>query len=331
MRVGYCFVVWLLVVVGAGPGCARDTGFIGSTMKGDVFVQADASDVYDILFVVDNSASMKPWRDAIAQELGGFLSTVMQKKSVNYRLVVTTTDYFADQGRLIANSAGQDIIDKSSPDAVGDFNSIISAIRDSDTSFWEQGLEASRVAIQKNGERFIRPGSVLAVLYITDADDYSCKGVKGVDCKGGPPENHLSDWTAFAVDEYAKFFKDVKQGGRVVLYPLVGTEQSSCKVAMGHRYLEVAKQVGGGLSGSICPQQFMESLAKVAGQLADLGICFKLSAALGTETSLKVFVDHLPINASREDGFYYVSQTNSVCFAGQVPKNGSVIEISYRG
>lgn len=94
----------------------------------------------DILFVVDNSASMSFEQKALAQRFNGFIQ-LLDSKRTDYRIAITTTDIHEtgdnnepraingngalQNGNLISFGSGINYLTPSVPDRVGRFNSTI--------------------------------------------------------------------------------------------------------------------------------------------------------------------------------------------------------------
>lgn len=168
-------------------GCKEGAAFYTNSLVSESFIQPKGESSYDFLWVLDNSGSMKPRRDYLKNNLDAFLDTLNSRKAINYQMAVITTDAFRDNGALVKSSSGIEIVKSAtSLKPTADFSELVNSITDSGTSFWEQGLENSYQAIQKNGAKFSREGIPLVVVFLTDEDDYSCES----SCWGNEPENN---------------------------------------------------------------------------------------------------------------------------------------------
>ncbi len=231
--------------------CKEGASFYTNSLRSQFFVQPNTNSNYDFLWVMENSGSMKPRRDYIRDNIDMFLTTLNSRKAINYQMAVVTTDAFRDSGALVKASSGLEVEKSTSANPKAEFAEVINAITDSNTSFWEQGLENSYQAVFKYANKFSRQGVPLIVVYVTDEDDYSCKE----SCWGVQTENNTT-WKSFDTTRYIEFFQKVKasEGSEAVLFPIVGLNAESCVVpSLGKRYEAVASAIGlYGTTGSIC-------------------------------------------------------------------------------
>lgn len=309
-------------------GCRESQSFYSNVMRSDVFVQQYDDSKYDFLWVFDNSGSMKDRRDFVKDNLQGFLSILNSRKAIDYQMAATTTDVFSHEGNLVASpTSGIDVVKSAStPNAAAEFASIINAVSDSPTSFWEQGLEASYQAIVKHRSKFVRAGVPLIVVYLTDENDYSCKD----DCFGVEPENNL-DWKQWGMERYTDYFRSVKlqENSDVAVFPIVGLDMDRCSVASaGQRYMDLATSMGSfGTSASICNSDLRDSYNGIAKVIADRGNVFVLSSR-SSGKGISVYVDDTLI-ANSPDNYVFDEEKNSIVFTGYAPKKGSRVEVSY--
>ncbi len=291
----------------------------------------------DFLFVFDNSGSMREERDQVKQKLNDFVNRLHSRRTVSYRMALTTTDKDTFNGEWVSSDLGTKVVknDGSIPDPVVTFQSIIQRIPlESAKSYWEQGLEAAKVSLETYGSQLMRVSVPLAVLFFSDEQDWSYQDCGSV-CNTHFPEDTIGRWTWFPEQRYVNYFKGLKRGENTIvsLYPIVYSSDFQCNEgkSFGTRYLSVLQGVGNGLSGSICNTKLDDSFTRIASQISDRGICFGLSTqAVNSPEDFVVKVDGKPISFSKENGFFYEASSNSVCFAGSVaPTEGSQIEVEY--
>lgn len=322
---------WLAVVF-MTSNCKEEFAFYSNVLRSDVFVQEYDVQSYDFLWVFDNSGSMKSRRDFVKDNMQTFLNTLNSRKAVDFQMAVTSTDMFSDAGALVANDNGLEVVKSTeSSNPVGDFASIVNNVVDTDTSFWEQGLETAYQAIQKNGSKFVRAGVPLVVVFLTDEEDYSCAD----DCWGPQPENN-DIYKRYGISRYIDFFSNLKRAedSEMHIFPIVGLESGACTVASyGNRYVELLNGVNATLenplavSGSVCNSELEDSYNNIAQLIADRGTRFTLSKT-ASANGLRVYVNGALIPAST-DNYFYEEETNSIIFTGAIPERGSSIEIGY--
>lgn len=308
--------------------CREQASFYSNVLRSDVFYQLYQDSRYDFLWVFDNSQSMAPRRTYVRDNLQTFLNILNSRKAIDYQMAVVTTDYFTENGNLVKSGSGIEVVKSTDPDPVGDMASLINAVADSPTSFWEQGLESAYQAVFNHRAKFSRTGVPLVIVFLTDEEDWSCKE----DCYGVEPENN-TNWKAWPLDRYTNYFKQIKasENSEVIAFPIVGLDSSTCTVAsLGARYEGLQVALGGvGVSGSICVDELQESYQNVARIVADRGMRFQLSYPASGQ-GISVFVDRQNVPYSEDDGYIFEASTNSIIFTGTaVPKNGAMVEVVY--
>ncbi len=135
----------------------------------------------DILFVVDNSASMRPEQIKLANAFTNFSSAL---NAVDWRMAITTTDMSATGlgGKLasIATSSGSvKILNSSIPNYEAAFSTAISGQGDSGDNDERGLLSALRVVENASATGFPRIGSHTAVVVLSDEDERSVGGTTG--------------------------------------------------------------------------------------------------------------------------------------------------------
>lgn len=139
----------------------------------------------DILFVVDNSDSMKEEQEKLARNFKEFITqlTEQERQTNDFQIGVITTDMDnckRDCGRL----RGAPKILHSQMSAQAMIAAFSQTIRvGTGGAAFEKGLAAARAALSRPllddpsaNKGFLRPGALLAVIFVTDEDDCSHKG-----------------------------------------------------------------------------------------------------------------------------------------------------------
>lgn len=244
-----------------GLGVLVSFCFVGQLMA----ASPQPSKEWSILWVIDNSSSFLAQREIIKNYFPTFSEKLKAHGVSSFKMAVTHTDLFSQKGELIS-IGGSKVISGETPEGVDQFKNMIDLVKDTSTSFWEQGLESAYQAIEKEGKEFLSQDVPLAIIYVTDENDYSCE----TNCFGQEPENNPG-WTAFALERYVAQFKSLHNTHhiKVSLFPVVGLPVGSCKVASyGERYLGVMNMMGSGHAFSVCPKDLVMSLDLVAAQLS---------------------------------------------------------------
>lgn len=309
--------------------CRESQLFYKNVLRSDVFNQQYESRNYDFLWAMDNSGSMATRRAYVRDNMQRFINILNSRKAVNYQMAVTTLDMFTNAGNLVAGPSGQQVVKSAtSVNPVSDMAAIINNVTDSPTSFWEQGLESAYQAIYQHKSQFSRNGIPLTVIFLTDAQDYSCMD----NCFGVEPENN-PNWTAFPLQRYIDFFQNVKasENTETIVFGIAATSDSNCSMeSVSVRYEQLVSSLGGiSQMSSLCMDRIQQSFDGIARTLADRGVKFALTKPASAD-GINVFVDGRPISYSEDNGWIFETSDNAVVFTGNaIPPNGSVVEITY--
>ena len=268
------------------------------------FFQNDREEGVDILWVIDNSATMYEEQDLLMESADNFIAFVANS-SVDFRLGVVSTDMDVDPGLLQGP-----VIDAETSNMVDRFIRQIETDRVGSRD--ERGLEAAIVgASPELSPEFARARSDLELVVFSDEDDHSTRPV--VDVLGE--------------------LEDQRDGGAVKVHAVVGDPPAGCVSALaaadvGTRYLE-AQAITEGRRESICTLDYGGMLARVALDVIGLETTFALAEIPGPST-IELTVDGVAVHRRDVDGWRYNPGDNTVIFDGYaVPPAGARIDVSY--
>jgi len=305
---------------------------IGFGSVGGAFEQIKVNNKVDIVWVVDNSGSMENEQSSMAENFDNFISTFVTR-NIDYKIGITTTDT-GGTGSVFEHNGefqGAEPVLSSSMDQAYVKNNFISNINVGISgSGRERGLEASKMAIEKNSDpssnnyQFLRDEAILAVIIVSDENDISSN----------------------STESYVNFLSGVKNVlSDIAVYPIVDTTSQSypdpyyTPVDMdlylqdflnpgGARYLTTCEKIGG-FSADI-DDEFSTTLLNIGSGIADLLSRFPLEN-VPMISSIKLRVDGAYIPHSSSDGWKYDIDTNSIVFKGSyVPEVNAVVEVSYK-
>jgi len=293
--------VGLLCIVATG---CQDYGLIQES-NDEYFNQPDRETGVDILWVVDDSATMIEEQDLLTGSTESFISFV-SNSGINFHLGVVSTDMDVDGGQLRGEVLGSDSVD-----IVETFNDAVlgqyTGSRD------ERGLDAALLAADPDGNPdFARKGADLELIFFADEDDHSAVGV-------GPFIDQLEGQRKGDVE--------------VKIHAVVGDPPEGCVSAgaaadAGLKYLD-AQSSTGGTRESICTDDYGSMLARVALDVVGLETQFKLRKVPDVQT-MEVWVNEVKVHQRRRDGWYYNPGDNTLRFDGYgVPPAGAVIQVAY--
>lgn len=288
-------------LLGLHAGCSdyevKEVGF------GDEFHQAGEVVPADILFVVDDSASMVEEQARLAENFLSFVA-VISDTTVDFQLGVTTTDATAAPGLL------GPVLSPETPDIEAAFlDQVTVGTRGSRD---EQGLQAALGTLNPTvTPGFIRPDAKLGIVVFSDEDDHSAE----------------------AASFYVTELRSLAGSSGVAIHSIVGDVPDGCVNGVsaadpGARYLE-ATALSEGLSWSICDDAYATILTRVAFEISGWTDTFHLSD-LPEEESIVVTVDDVEIPGRDEDGWTYSLGDNAIVFHGRaVPRPGMIIRVDY--
>jgi hypothetical protein len=286
----------------------------------DVFDQA-ALGKSDILWVIDDSGSMAREQAQLAASFPKFFQH-LQSQLVDYRIAVTTSDLFTNQGKLISkggypsvivgNSQDPNVPNTPDPQAAFAANINVGTTGSARDEAMEgallalQLLQQSSAAALDAGQSilFLRPDSALFMIFVGDGPDYSpglCPA--GVAPPGGPPN------TAGTCDssQYWRTFQQAKGIGNsqlVSVSAIAGDVPNGCvpqgcgttgpdggfAAEPGFNYRDLVER-SAGIFGSICSCDFSSELDQLGLQALGLREKFRLSRS-PDPTTLQVEVDY---------------------------------------
>lgn len=308
-------------------GCKIENTFLPE--KGsDTFYQVEVSAV-DILFVVDNSASMAEEQAALASGFSAFMENLEGANSDFHIGVVSTSQDSTDpdRGKMIGDPPFLTVDD----DYVTEFqNRVNLGTKGSDK---EKGLEAAAYALSPEmlvlyNVGFLRPEANLLVIIVSDEEDCSDDGF--LDGYDSTACYRLADLLTPVPTLINRIFDAKNNGEFVQIGAIVGPYDGSCgeNAFSGRRYGEAALRTGG-ILGRICDADWSNVLYDLGLNAVGILDTFKLSNPADV-TTLEVSVDEVPITADPVNGWTYDWQFWTLQFHGTaVPVKGATIHVEY--
>jgi hypothetical protein len=311
-------------VVVQGKGVSTDA-------QKDVFTQTNQAKI-DVLFVIDDSNSMKDKQQSLSSNLNSFMQWASRLKA-DYHIAVTTTDVdcgtkYTPGSNGLCNRptrppipragcfrGSPKIITQQTPNALQVFaNNVKVGLQGSGK---EQGIEAAYQAFQPArlkdcNQGFLRPDATLSIIFVGDEPDSS-------------PE---------AVSFYVKFFATLKQGRRdrvrasSVVGPPSGCTVNGFRVKPCPHYWDIATQLKG-VQASICASNWASTLSQLGSLTFGLKRQFFLSQP-ADPSSITVKVNGKTIPQGTQ-GWTYDAASNSIVFASNaIPDPNAKIEVHYK-
>ena len=264
------------------------------------FVQPEVPEATDVLFVVDDSASMAEEQERLAANFAAFID-VLVDSDADFQLGVTTTD-LSRKGALTGPVLGWE-----SADLGERFLEALQVGTEGDRD--ERGFQAALLALDgDNG--LVRSGSWVSVVFLSDEDDHS----------PGEVDEHVEELSLYGDEGMALH-------GIVGDLP-VGCASGTSAASAAERYVE-AIEATGGFRDSICAEDYSDILERIALSAIGWNDTFPL-ADLPEPDSLVVWVDGVEMPNREVDGWTYEPGDNALQFHGRaVPRPGMEIFVEY--
>jgi hypothetical protein len=321
-------------------GCGSQMNFtIGS--NGQIFKQSNGilTNQIDVLWVIDNSGSMAPYQDRLAANFDSFVN-IFVAKGFDFRIAVTTTEAYMANAAHTGNPewarfrdgtdatmhTGIFVIDPLTPNLNNIF--ITNAKQGVGGSGDERAFSSFREAlISPLNPGFLRPRSYLAVIILSDEDDFSgdsrAVGVNNNRDYGAP--------TLDSVNTYVSVLEGLTQssgGSRRFNVSAIAGLDTSCGAVVATRYIDIANKTDGVL-GNICDQSYASALNRIQARIGELSTQFYLNREPQVQT-IVVKVNGTLIAQDSVNGWTYNASGNSIVFHGAaIPPQSAVIEVNY--
>jgi len=292
-----------------GGGTTGDNGGGANLVPvSDSFTQSANNNKLDILWVVDNSGSMREEQAALAYNFDIFINKFIEK-GIDFKMSITTTDTRGNNaGKPVKDSLTKLTSEKLAENEqqfLQDFANMIQV----GTRGWgiEKGIKASEVFSNQFANHHFRKDAYFVIVYVSDEADQSNK----------TPENHLKQISKW---------KD--NAGLVKTYSIVNIStpyNPSQYLVPGYERYEAMSNLTGGYISDI-NDSFHTTLENMGNDIAELSESFPLSQKPYDENVIKVFVNGSEVVS----GWEYDSQSNTIKFlSGSVPASNANINVAY--
>jgi len=262
----------------------------------DEFEQESLKDV-DILFVVDNSGSMRRVQTNLADNFDTFIN-IFAASGVDYHIAFITTDDPTFIGEVVTPLFA---------DPIGEANSQIISIGTYGSAN-EMGIENSYEALRGTGDAapgnaFFRETAKLVIIYISDEDDHG----------------------SITPSVAAAYFIALKSStAHIAAHAVIGDVPGGCGSAQsGDLYNDIAILMSGSTL-SICSTDWGTPMEQLAVE-SMINNSFPLSDSSPVEQTIEVVVDGVVSYDWSYDSIY-----NAIIFDSMsIPQNNQIIEINY--
>jgi hypothetical protein len=331
----------------------------------------------DILWVVDNSGSMANSQANLTASFQSFMNR-FQALNYDFHMAVTSTDAWRAAYQTGANAAAnahvlkrarpgeinfttnpltyrtnsnQFILDRSTPNVANVF--VTNGTQGISGSGDERAFASMKEFLNYDGNSdFRRADAILAVIFVSDEDDFSVNtsgyvaGAYYDEVNADPlvlppssdPKNLYNLYRDSRMDTVASYktYLDTLVGAGNYSVNMIGILDNQCKAnlnmngagkRLGRRMIELT-DLTKGVKASLCGN-FGDSLTLISDSIIQLSAVFTLNREPVVE-SIKVIVDGVTVPNDASNGWTYNSADWTVTFHGtSVPAQGSNIQILF--
>ena len=271
----------------------------------ETYTQPELGTTADVLFVIDDSASMVEEQELLGTNFQAFMDAI-EGTYADFQLGIVSTDVEGDDAGKLHGG----ILTPETTDLADVFLEAVAV--GTDGSRDERGFEAALLGTSPDvNPSFVRGSAKLHVVVLSDEDDHS--------------DGEVTDWVAD--------LQDASGAGGFALHAIVGDLPDGCAsgrtaASPAERYLQAAKLTNG-YRYSICREDFTEVMAQIGLDLSGLQTIFPLAEVPDPE-SLEVEVDEVLIPEREIDGWQYDAGDNAIVFHGQsVPRGGMDVTVTF--
>lgn len=298
----------------------------------------------DILWVIDNSGSMETSQANVANNLNRFMNR-FQSLGYDFHIGVTGTDayraLFESRKKNLsllrdgygATHSGVFVLEPSTPNLLPTFMTNVTLGINGTGD--ERAFSSFKATLNDPlNSAFRRPDAFLAIIIVSDEDDFSLSGATYMGRNYDEPT--LLSLQSFK--DYLDTLTGTTVGSNVKNYSVnaITVQTQECADLLnsdgfdrivGKRYMELA-DLTGGVQGSLCGD-FGESLELISGNIIQNTATFPLNRQPNIDT-LQITVNGNVVPQDSTNGWTYNAETNSIEFHGSaIPTAGSQIGINF--
>lgn len=282
--------------------------------------QQQHNEKVDVLWVVDNSPSMKPIIANVRNNFSVFVDEFVDL-GLDYHMAVITTDM--DDLNQSGKIQGDIFTSQMLPTTViSDF--LVTIDQGVEGSIFEEAFDASHAALtapllNTHNAGFFREQvnnvePALSIIVLSD-------------------ENDISD---MAYEDYKAWLLSMKTDPELVqFHSVVTVDPDTCYADvpdshLGTDYINLSRETNGYVA-DICTDQMQDMLLALSSAVAGLKTSISLDYTPSASYTIEVRVDGLLLSQDEANGWKYDEESNSILFMGEgIPPQGASVAITYQ-
>lgn len=274
----------------------------------------------DMIFIVDDSETMKFAQNDLATSMPGMISSLMAARLDLHVVVISTSIGTGRRGGKFLGSPK--VLTNDNSDLP---NALAERLKMTGGSDVEGGIESLfRVLdpeyLRTDGQGFLRDDAFLAIIELTNEDDKSGRGT--------------ADQIIAHMDNIKKPYEN---GQRSWVFNLIGTLDSSnrCPTNPDRGYTEKATKLielvtkTEGVMASICASNLAPAVSNIRARLIQVLSEFPLRSRPNVAT-IRVYINGAEVPQDATNGWQYIPETNTIRFYGSwLPSADSQIRVDF--
>ena len=314
-------VGFLAIAIGL-IGCSNGTSFGIGAEEAKYDSSIKYNNKVDIIWLVDDSSSMLPHQQKLANEVSAMITKLNELK-MDYRMVVTTTSVGTGySGGTYLGSPK--VLSKDTADLVNLLRArLVPGERGSNFEVGIQSLQnlLSDSYVAADGRGFHREESLLLINVLSDENDQTV----------GSPASVVQSLRS-KLDQFKRPFRP-NVGGWLVNFigvtdPECNKENSFGQDLMGHRYIDLAN-ISGGKSFSICNGNLKDAVASLQARVLEIITDYPLASVPNLDT-VRVYMNGVLVPRSAVNGWDYIPELRLIRFFGTaVPSSDVTVKVDY--
>ena len=327
------FLCILTSACGSNQGQRESFSFL---YQNEVFFQVVQKEAIDIVWVIDNSGSMRTHQAKLRENFQAFFKE-FEGYGYDFRIGIVTTDVYRDKeggGGFHSGDSGKAILTQNMPRLEELFmENVLVGINGSAI---ERGMDSLvRVLKSPEGLSFLRPDSHLNIIVVSDEQDSSLKQYplsrgNGYSFETGEEEAYVSHF----IDELTTIKGNKKDFSISAITTdtlecqrqLRSAKSASSAISLGTLYRDLALATLGSVN-SLCAHDFSKVMGESARSIVSLSRYLQLTRDPDIAT-LQVFINGEEKIKNKD--WFYNSEENTVFFhVNSIPQHSDSIKIHY--